>query len=138
MKSGWYLFGSELEAFEAEFATYAGATSCAGVASGLDALIPGLRLLDFAPSDEVTVPSNTYIATWLAVSAASARIVVAEPGLTNNLTGDAVAAAITPRTSAIAPVHLYGLPADVEGIDKGLSAFQGWIVGSRVQSGLPA
>jgi dTDP-4-amino-4,6-dideoxygalactose transaminase len=117
MDSGWYLLGGELEAFEVEFATFAGAGACAGVGSGLDALILGLRALDVGPGDEVIVPSNTYIATWLAVTAVGATIVPVEPDTaTYNLTGEGVASAITPRTAAILPVHLYGLPADVTGI----------------------
>lgn len=118
MESGWYLLGPELERFEQEWATYCGVESCAGVASGLDALILGLRALDVGPGDEVIVPSNTYIATWLAVSAVGAQIVPVEPDIaTYNLTAEAVKHAISPRTAAILPVHLYGRPADVVGID---------------------
>lgn len=117
MESGWYLLGPELDAFEREFATYTGGGSCAGVASGLDALVLGLRALDVGPGDEVIVPSNTYIATWLAVSAVGATIVPVEPDPTTyNVSGSVVEAAITPRTAVVLPVHLYGLPADVDGI----------------------
>ena len=118
MASGWYLLGPELEAFEADFAAYSGATACAGVASGLDALVLALRVLDVGPGDEVIVPSNTYIATWLAVSAVGATVVPVEPDEgTCNLTGEGIAAEVTPRTAAILAVHLYGRPADVVGID---------------------
>ncbi len=118
MSSGWYLLGPELEAFEADFAAYTGAAACAGVASGLDALILALRALDIGPGDEVIVPSNTYIATWLAVSGVGATVAPVEPDEgTFNLTGESVAAALTPRTSAVLAVHLYGHPADVAGID---------------------
>jgi dTDP-4-amino-4,6-dideoxygalactose transaminase len=117
MESGHYLLGPELEAFEREFADFTGGGHCAGVASGLDALVLGLRALDVGPGDEVIVPSNTFIATWLAVSAVGATIVPVEPDpLTCNLTGPAVEAAMSNRTAVILPVHLYGLPADVRGI----------------------
>jgi dTDP-4-amino-4,6-dideoxygalactose transaminase len=117
MSSGWYLLGAELEKFESEWAAYCRAGHCAGVASGLDALTLALRALDVGPGDEVIVPSNTYIATWLAVSAVGAVIVPVEPDpQTYNITGEAVAAAVTSRTAAIMPVHLYGHPADVYGI----------------------
>lgn len=115
--SGWYLLGKELESFEHDFASYTGARACAGVANGLDALVLALKVLDVGPGDEVIVPSNTYIATWLAVSAVGALPVPVEPHeRTYNITGEAIAAAITSRTAAILPVHLYGLPADVHGI----------------------
>lgn len=118
MESGWFLLGPELETFESDFATYSGANACAGVGSGLDALILALRVLDVGPGDEVIVPSNTYIATWLAVSAVGATVVPVEPDeRTFNLTGEGIAAAFTPRTAAVLAVHLYGRPADVVGID---------------------
>lgn len=118
MESGWFLLGPELETFESNFAAYSGATACAGVASGLDALTLALRVLDVGPGDEVIVPSNTYIATWLAVSAVGATVVPVEPDEhTCNLTGEGVGAAVTPRTAAVLAVHLYGRPADVVGID---------------------
>lgn len=118
MSSGWYLLGPELEAFEADFAAYSGAAACAGVASGLDALVLALRVLDVGPGDEVIVPSNTYIATWLAVSAVGATVIPVEPDEdTCNLTGEGIAEGVTPRTAAILAVHLYGRPTDVVGID---------------------
>lgn len=114
MQSGWFILGPEVEAFEAEFAAFCGARHCVGVANGLDALELALRAFDVGPGDEVIVPSNTYIATWLAVSAVGARPVPAEADpRTQNIDPQAVAAAITPRTKAIMPVHLYGQPADM-------------------------
>ena len=114
MTSGWYLLGEELSSFEAQFASHAGSRFCAGVASGLDALVLGLRALDVGPGDQVIVPANTYIATWLAVSAVGAEIVPVEPDPTTyNLDPAACAAAITERTKVILPVHLYGQPADM-------------------------
>ena len=115
--SGWYLMGAELEAFEAEFAGYCGARHCAGVGSGLDALTLILRALGVGDGDEVIVPSHTFIATWLAVSAVGARPVPAEADpRTYNLDPAAFEAAITPRTVAVMPVHLYGQPADMAAI----------------------
>jgi dTDP-4-amino-4,6-dideoxygalactose transaminase len=112
--SGWYVLGQETEAFEREFAAYCGAAHCIGVANGLDALHLILRAYGIGPGDEVIVPSNTFIATWLAVSQAGATPVPVEPNeRTFNIEADRIAAAITPRTRAIMPVHLYGQPADM-------------------------
>ena len=114
LASGWYLIGGELEAFEAEFAAYTGARHCIGVANGLDALHLALRAMDIGPGDEVLVPSNTYIATWLAVSQCGATPVPVEPDeRTYNMDPRRIEDAITPRTRAILPVHLYGQPADM-------------------------
>ena len=110
--SGCYILGAEVEAFENEFAAYCGARHCVGVASGLDALTLLLRALGIGAGDEVIVPSNTYIATWLAVSAVGARVVPVEPELiTYNLDPERVEDAIGPRTRAIVAVHLYGQTA---------------------------
>ena len=112
--SGWYLLGEELRAFEADYAAFVGAKHCVGVANGLDALRLGLLALGVKEGDEVIVPSNTYIATWLAVSQCGAKPVPVEPDLTTyNLDPDRVEAAVTPRTKVILPVHLYGHPADL-------------------------
>src|ERR1700688_4452141 len=109
VKSGAYILGPEVEAFENEFAEYCGARHCVGVASGLDALTLLLRALEIGVGDEVIVPSNTYIATWLAVSAAGARPVPTEPDPgTYNLDAERAAAAVTARTRAILAAHLYG------------------------------
>jgi len=109
LHSGWYVLGPEVEAFEQEFAAWVGTQHAVGVASGLDALELALRALGVGPGDEVVVPSNTYIATWLAISAVGARIVPVEPDEeTYAMTPDAVAAAITPRTAAVLCVHLHG------------------------------
>jgi dTDP-4-amino-4,6-dideoxygalactose transaminase len=117
MDSGWYLLGSELECFEQEYAAYCGAKHCVGVGSGLDALHLALRGWEIGPGDEVIVPSNTFIATWLAVTFAGATPVPVEPDpKTFNLDPGRVAAAITRGTKAIVPVHLYGQPADMEPI----------------------
>ena len=114
LDSGYYILGPEVEAFEAEFAAYCGAAHGVGLANGLDALILSLRALGIGPGDEVIVPSNTFIATWLAVSAVGAAIVPVEPDpATHNIDAVGVAAAITPRTRALIAVHLYGQPADL-------------------------
>lgn len=116
-RSGWYVGGEEVAAFEADFARFCGAAHCVGVGNGLDALTLSLRALGVGEGDEAIVPSNTYIATWLAVSAAGAVPVPVEPDPKTHLIGaEAIAAAITPRTKAILPVHLYGQPADMDAI----------------------
>ena len=113
--SGWYIGGPEVEAFEAEFAAYTGAGECVGVANGLDALHLALRALGIGPGDEVIVPSNTFVATWLAVTHAGAHPVPVEPlEATHNIDPARIEGAITPRTRAIIPVHLYGQPADLD------------------------
>jgi len=118
MQSGWYVLGKEVEAFEQEYAAYCGAKYCVGVANCLDAMHLVLRAWNIGPGDEVIVPSNTYIATWLAISHAGATPVPVEPDArTYNLNPNLVAAAITPRTKAIMPVHLYGQPADMDPIN---------------------
>lgn len=117
LESGWYILGPEVEAFEADWAAYCEASYAVGVANGLDALILALRALDIGAGDEVIVPSNTYIATWLAVSAVGARPVPVEPDpATHTIDPALIPAAITPRTRAILPVHLYGCPADMDPI----------------------
>ncbi|MEQ1600157.1 MAG: DegT/DnrJ/EryC1/StrS family aminotransferase [Methylophilaceae bacterium] len=114
LDSGWYLLGAELEAFEAEYAAYTGARYCIGVANGLDALHLSLLAMGIRAGDEVIVPSNTYIATWLAVSQTGATPVPVEPyERTYNINPQLIEAAITSRTKAILPVHLYGQPADM-------------------------
>jgi dTDP-4-amino-4,6-dideoxygalactose transaminase len=114
LERGWYILGEEVEAFEQEFAAYCGTDHCVAVGNGLDALTLLLRAHGFGPGDEVIVPGHTAIATWLAVSATGATPVAADvrPD-TCNLDPDSAAAAVTSRTVALLPVHLYGQPADV-------------------------
>lgn len=117
LASGWYIGGAEVAAFEDAFAAFTETRHCVGTGNGLDALVLALRACDIGPGDEVIVPSNTYIATWLAVSATGATIRPVEPDpATHNIDPDLIAAAITPRTRAILPVHLYGQPADLDPI----------------------
>ena len=115
--SGWYVLGAEVEAFEREFAAFCGAEQAVGVANGLDALVMVLRAWGIGPGDEVIVPSNTYIATWLAVSHVGATPVPVEPDPhTFNIDPARVEAAITHRTKALIPVHLYGRPAELDAL----------------------
>mgnify|MGYP005847252807 CR=1 FL=1 len=117
LASGWYIGGPEVEGFEAEWADYCGARHCVGVGNGLDALVLALRACDIGPGDGVIVPSNTYIATWLAISAVGATIQPVEPdSRTYNITPEAIEPAITPETRAILPVHLYGQAAEIDRI----------------------
>jgi dTDP-4-amino-4,6-dideoxygalactose transaminase len=119
MASGWFIMGRELEAFEAEFAAYCGTKHCIGVGNGLEALHLILKAMKIGSGDEVIVPSNTYIATWLAVSYAGATPVPVEPDeATCNLDPARIESAITPRTKAIMAVHLYGQPANMQQINE--------------------
>ncbi len=117
LRSGWYIGGQNVEAFEQEFSAYTEALHCVGLGNGLDALHLALLAMDIGFGDEVIVPSNTYIATWLAVSQCGAVPVPVEPlDSTYNIDPSRIEAAITPRTKAIIPVHLYGQPADLDPI----------------------
>jgi dTDP-4-amino-4,6-dideoxygalactose transaminase len=117
VNSNNFIIGSELTAFEEEFAEYCNTKHCIGVANGLDALFITLKAMGIGPGDEVIVPANTYIATWLAVSYAGATPVPVEPDArTYNLDPNLIEAAITTKTSAIMPVHLYGQTADMDAI----------------------
>jgi len=117
LNSGIYILGEEVDAFEREYAAYCEAKYCVGVANGLDALHLSLLALGVGPGDEVIVPSNTYIATWLAVSRCGATPVPVEPDeATYNIAPTLIEAAITSRTKVILPVHLYGQPADMDSI----------------------
>ncbi|TFC70750.1 DegT/DnrJ/EryC1/StrS family aminotransferase [Cryobacterium sp. TMS1-20-1] len=114
LESGWYVLGDEVAAFEDEFAAYCESKHCVGVANGLDALHLALVALGVGPGDEVIVPSNTYIATWLAVSQCGATPVPVEPDVdTFNIAPALIEAAISPKTKVIIAVHLYGQPADL-------------------------
>ena len=123
-EGGWYLLGEELRAFEAAYARRIGVKHCIGVANGLDALHLSLLAMGIGEGDEVIVPSNTYIATWLAVTMTGAVPVPVEPDpATYNIDPALVAAAITRRTKAILPVHLYGLTADMAPIAEVAAAY---------------
>jgi dTDP-4-amino-4,6-dideoxygalactose transaminase len=115
--SGWYVGGPEVEAFETAWAAHCGARHCVGLGNGLDALHLALKALDVGRGDEVIVASNGYIATLLGVSMVGATPVLVEPDpATHNIDPARIEAAITPRTRAILPTHLYGQPADLDAI----------------------
>lgn len=117
IKRGRYVLGPEVEAFEEEFAAAVGARFCVGVGNGLEALSLTLRAWGVGPGDEVIVPANTYIATWIAVTNCGAEIVAIDPDEDSmNIGVDAVDAAITSRTAAVIPVHLYGRPVEMQPI----------------------
>jgi dTDP-4-amino-4,6-dideoxygalactose transaminase len=135
LSSGWYLLGAEIAAFEEEFAAHVGVKHCIGVGNGLDALHLALRAMNVGSGDEVIVPSNTYIATWLAVSYAGATPVPVEPDLrTYNLDPALIEAAITPRTRAILPVHLYGQPANMDPICEIAQRYGLWVLEDSAQA----
>ena len=117
MEGGPYIAGPALDRFEDDFAAYCGAAHCVGTGNGLEALVLPLTARGIGPGDEVIVPANTFIATWLAVAATGAEIVPvdADPA-TMNMDLDAVAGAVTKRTRAIMPVHLYGAPLPMAGL----------------------
>jgi dTDP-4-amino-4,6-dideoxygalactose transaminase len=109
-----FILGSLVEAFEVNYAKYLGVTHCAGVGNGFDALVLCLRALGIRPGDEVLVPSHTYIATWLAVSAVGATIVPVEPDVaTCNIDCAKLESLITKKSRAVIPVHLYGQSCDM-------------------------
>ena len=117
MDSGWYIFGEELDSFESAYADFCEAKYGVGLGNGLDALFLALKAMGVGPEDEVIVPSNTYIATWLAVSRCGAVPVPVEPCEdTYNIDPNKIESKITQKTKAIIPVHLYGLPADLDPI----------------------
>lgn len=135
LDSGWYILGTEVECFEEEFASFCDTNHAIGVADGLDALHLVLRAMDVGPGDEVIVPSNTFIATWLAVSECGATPVPVEPDmLAYNLDPLKLEAAITPKTKAIIPVHLYGHPADLDPILSIAQKYDLWVLEDAAQA----
>lgn len=135
LDSGFFLLGKELQAFEREFAEHVGVKYCVGLGSGLDALRITLHSLGVGPGDEVLVPANTYIATWLAVSYVGATPVPVEPDeRTYNIDPKKVEAAITGRTKGIIPVHLYGQPADMGAILHIARQRKLWVVEDAAQA----
>jgi len=115
--SGSYILGKHVQTFEQSFAAWLGAEHCVGVGNGLDALVIALQALNIGEGDEVIVPANTFIATWLAVSRVGAVPVPVEPLLdTYNINVSEISEKITERTKAIIPVHLYGQAANMEAV----------------------
>jgi len=116
-RSGRFILGEELCLFENEFSAYLGVNYCAGVGNGLDAIKIALLAVGVRPGDEVIVPAHTFIATWLAVSEIGAKPVPVEPNSrTFNIDPKLISKAITSKTKAILPVHLYGQPAELGSI----------------------
>ena len=135
MESGWYVLGEEVEAFERSFADYCGVEECVGVSNGLDALTLALRACGVGRGDEVIVPANTYIATWLAVSTTGAEPWPVEPHPdTCNIDPARIEAAVNPRTKAIIPVHLYGQPADMQPIMELAERYGLWVIEDAAQA----
>ncbi|MGG2043157.1 DegT/DnrJ/EryC1/StrS family aminotransferase [Burkholderia gladioli] len=119
MKAGTFIGGECVSRFEREFAAYCGVEHCVGVGNGLDAITLALHALGVGPGDEVIVPAQTFVATWLAVTHVGAINVPVDVELRSaNLDPDLIEAAITPRTKAIIVVHLYGATADMERINE--------------------
>ena len=113
LRSGWYILGEEVAAFEKEFAAYTGAAHCVGVASGLDALWMSFRILGVGQGDEVIVCSNAYIACVMGISMNGATPVFVEPDQYDNIDAEQIEEKITSRTKAILAVHLYGQSCDM-------------------------
>lgn len=119
LDSGWFILGDQTKFFENEFARYCDTKFAIGVANGLEALTLVLRAWGIGPGDEVIVPSNTYIATWLAVTHVGALPIPVEPRLeTYNINPELIEQAISPATKAIIAVHLYGQPAEMDEINR--------------------
>jgi len=117
--SGQYILGEETHSFEKEYANYCEVDYCVGVGNGLEAIHLILRAYDIGVGDEVIVPSNTFIATWLAVSYCGAKIIPVEPDInTFNIDPNLIESAVTCNTKAIIAVHLYGQPSDIDSINK--------------------
>ena len=135
--SQWYVLGKEVEKFEAKYSELTKVKNTIGVASGLDALIIALKGLDLSPDDEIIVPSNTYIATWLAVSAVGAKIIPVEPdSKTFNICPSLIEKAITNKTKVIMPVHLYGQSCDMDAIINIAKKYNLFVVEDNAQSQL--
>lgn len=119
VERSWYILGEKVENFEKEYALFSNTDFCVGVANGLDALVLCLKALEIKEGDEVIVPSNTYIASWLAVTLVGAKVVPVEPILfTGNIDPEKINAKITDRTKAVMAVNLYGQSAELHKISK--------------------
>lgn len=131
----WYIGGVEDKAFENAFAEYCNVKHCVGVGNGLDALMLALRALEIGHDDEVIVPSNTFIATVLAITYVGARPVLVEPNIkTFNMDPDKIQSAITKKTKAIMPVHLYGQPCDMDAIMRIAAKYHLYVVEDCAQA----
>jgi len=132
-----YVLGNEVDNFESIYSNLTKVKFTVGVASGLDALVIALKSLNVGPRDEVIVPSNTYIATWLAISAVGAKIIPVEPDInTFNICPILIEKAITKNTKVIMPVHLYGQSCDMDAIMKIAKKYNLFVVEDNAQSQL--
>lgn len=135
LEKGWYVLGSEVECFEKSFAEYNGSKFCVGVANGLDAIELGLLALDFPENSEIIVPSNTYIATILAIINAGHIPILVEPDIhTYNLDPTKIEEKISSKTKAILVVHLYGNTCDMANIKSVANKFNLEIIEDCAQS----
>ena len=135
IESGWYVLGEKVTSFEEEYADFNTTSHAIGVANGLDALVLSLKALNIAAGDEVIVPSNTYIASWLAISYVGAIPIPVEPRIeTYNINPELIEVAITPKTKAIMPVHLYGQICEMEAIMKIADKHKLFVIEDNAQS----
>lgn len=134
LNSAWYILGKELETFESEFAEFCGSKYCVGLNSGLDALILAFRALGIGKGDEVIVQTNTYIASVIGISKNGAIPVFVEPDEFYNLDVDRIEAAITDKTKAILPVHLYGQACNMRKIKELAEKYKLYLVEDCAQS----
>lgn len=135
LDSKWYIMGNYLDKFEKEYAEFHGVNFALGVANGLDALIISLKVLEIGVGDEVIVPSNTYIASWLSVSAVGATPVPVEPETGSyNIDPELIEAAITKNTKAILPVHLYGQSCNMSRIMEIADKYKLFVIEDNAQA----
>lgn len=135
VNSGWYILGERLKTFESEYALYSGTKFCAGVGNGLDAIIIALKACNIGRGDEVIVPSNTYIASWLAITHVGATPIPVEPRPdTFNINPDLIEEKITIATKAILPVHLYGQSCEMDKIMSIANAHNLLVIEDNAQS----
>ena len=135
LDKGWYVLGDYVNSFEKEYGAYTGCRHCIGVANGLDALFISLKVLGIGKGDEVILPSNTYIASWLAVTMTGATPVPVEPRIeTFNINPESIAEKITANTKAVMPVHLYGQSCEMDAILKITKAQNIYVVEDNAQS----
>lgn len=133
--NGWYVLGEQVKQFEQEYAQFNQTQYCVGVANGLDALIIALKTLGIGNGDEVIVPSNTYIASWLAISSVGATPIPVEPNFqTYNINPSLIENAITKHTKAIMPVHLYGQSCEMKSIMEIAKKHQLFVVEDNAQA----
>ncbi|MEZ4898805.1 MAG: DegT/DnrJ/EryC1/StrS family aminotransferase [Saprospiraceae bacterium] len=131
----WYVLGNAVRQFESAYAQFIGQQHSVGVSSGMAALHLALRAAGIGPGDEVIVPANTYIATWLAVSYVGAKLVPVDPDpVTGNFSAELVARALTPASRAIIPVHLYGMPCPMDELMALADRHQLWVIEDNAQA----